>query len=183
MERDSLLRFYDECKIYVKKILDAIESCDTSILRNIQILTQNKKSFILESHIEGFWNDFKQDIDVKNIRDRISEMNSLRNQEAKMYEAFICYLMQIFIDEFKIDEYNLGSIFKQHHKKVESHLKNLKKSQSLDQTIEMNQSLVIKKYLNQNEVAIKIKIEGNFILLINIFSFIIIFFWKFIIHK
>lgn len=142
MEKESLLKFYDECKVFVKKIIYTIESCDTSLLKNIQILTQNKKNFILGSDIDGFWNDFKRDIEIDKIRDRVSDMNNLKNQEARMYEAFICYLLEIFIDQFKIDEYNIGGIYKQHNKKLDGYIKNLKKSQNLDQTIEMNNSLV-----------------------------------------
>ena len=148
MEKEILLKYYDECKTFVKKFIDAIESCDTTILNKIQILTQNKKSFILESHIERFWNDFKRDVDILKIRERVSEMNNQRNQEAKMFEAFICYLLEIYLDEFKIDEYNLNGMYKQHHKKIESYLKSLRKSQSLDQTIEMNNSLVLNNYKN-----------------------------------
>jgi uncharacterized SAM-dependent methyltransferase len=147
MEKEILLKYYDECKTFVTKFIDTIESCDTTILNKIQILTQNKKSFILESHIESFWNDFKRDVDILKIRERVSEMNNQRNQEAKMFEAFICYLLEIYLDEFKIDEYNLNGMYKQHYKKIESYLKSLRKSHGLDQTIEMNYSLVFNNYI------------------------------------
>lgn len=149
MEKEILLKYYDECKKFVKKFIDTIESCDTTVLKNIQILTQNQKSFILESHIQSFWTNFERDLNIKKIRERVTEMNNLKNQETKMYEAFICYLLEIYLDEFKIDEYNLGSIYKQHNKKLENYLITLKKSQNLDQTKEMNNCLVkflIKKF-------------------------------------
>lgn len=142
MEKELLVKFYDELKSTTKTIIDSIESVDNTILKNIQILTESNKMFLRDSQIEIFWMDFKKSIDFSSIQEKFAQFKSIKNQEIKMFEAFICYLLEIFIDEFKIDEYNLTNIYKKQSNELKAAFTILKKSQTIDSTITMSNNIV-----------------------------------------
>ncbi len=142
MERDLLVKFYEDFKNNTKEILKSVESFDDTILKDIQILTKTKKSFISESQIKEFWDDFKKEVIFDKVDSTMQEWKSQKIQQIKSVQDILCYLLEIFLDEFKIDEYNLDNIFKQNYKNLEAAFVKAKKSSNLDGTIEMIDNVV-----------------------------------------
>jgi len=114
-------------------------------------LTNNKRNFINNSQIKTFWDEFTSSINKPNIvNEKNKIMNCMKNQEVKLYETYLKYLLDIFLEEFKIDEYNLDQEYSVYYKSLEVDFKKMKKLQTLDSTIEMTNYIVFIYFKNLN---------------------------------
>ena len=110
MDRESLCRFYDEFKNILTKILSIFESFDEESLKNIQKLTGTEKSFLYELEVEKFIFDFRTSLNLEELSAKAYEVNNLKKQEMKIFDGYLEYMINLFSNDLKLDEYNLEAI-------------------------------------------------------------------------
>lgn len=146
MERESLCRFYEEFKSIVSKIIGIFQCFDEVSLENIQKLTGTEQTFLYELQVEKFIFDFKASLNLDTVSELAYERNNLKNTEMKIFDSYLQYLIKIFSDELKIDEYNLEAIFKSDMKNLNIYLKDIRKAQTIESTQKMSSNLVSCNY-------------------------------------
>jgi hypothetical protein len=141
MERESLCRYYDEFKSITSKILDIFKAIDEEPLKKIEELTSTDKSFLYEMEVDKFIGDIRNTLNVEKIKERASS-NNLKKYEMKIFDNYLEFLINIFKDELSLSEYNLEAIFKSKIKEMNNYLKEIRKAQTVNSTIEMGDNMV-----------------------------------------